>query len=249
MSALLEARGVEVRFGGVTALAGVDFEAHPAAITGLIGPNGAGKSTLFNVLSGLVRPLGGTVWFAGQDMTEWPAHKRARAGIARTFQRPQLLERLSVRDNLMAGWEAAQGWAVMRPGAEAKGWAKVDRTLERLGLGWLADRSADGLPTGQARLVELARALVTEPRLLLLDEPGAGLDPDETEDLGRRLRQAVNEDGLGVVLVEHDMSLVMQVCDRVTVLESGSRIADGTPEEVRRDPLVVTAYLGESDAA
>jgi len=247
--AALRAEAVSVSFGGVAALSDVGFSAAPAAITGLIGPNGAGKSTLFNVLCGLVAPDSGTVWMGEREITGWPAHRRARQGLARTFQRPELFGRLSVRDNLMAGWEASRGWGVMRRGAEAVGWARVDATLDRMGLTQLSGRSADGLPTGQARLVELARALVTEPRVLLVDEPGAGLDPEETALLGEHLRSLVADDGLAVVLVEHDMSLVMQICDRVTVLESGRRIADGTPEQVRRDPLVVTAYLGEEDAA
>jgi branched-chain amino acid transport system ATP-binding protein len=232
--ALLEVRGAMVRFGGVMAVGGVDIDANSGVITGLIGPNGAGKTTLFNVISGMQRPTSGTVTIDGRDVTHTPTHKRARMGLARTFQRLETFASLSVRDNVRVAAEVAHRSHALRV---------ADELLERVGVAHLADVPAGDLPTGNARLVEVARALAVEPRLLLLDEPASGLDEGETLALGVLLRSLVG-DGLGVLIVEHDMSLVMDVCDHVYVLDLGRIIAAGTPYEVQQHPAVLEAYLG-----
>ena len=243
---LLAAREITVRFGGLVALEQVDLEVAPGAITGLIGPNGAGKTTMFNVITGLRQPNTGHVRLDGDDISRWPPQRRARAGIARTFQRLELFVGLSVRDNLLAAWEASvPGGVFGRRGSEGR--ITVDEVLDRLGLVPLADRRAGDLPTGLGRMVELGRALCTQPRLLLLDEPSSGLDAAETSRFRDVLLEVVgpDSDGPAVLLVEHDVGLVMDVCDRITVLDFGRRIACGGPKEIRDDPAVVAAYLGD----
>ena len=236
--AALEARGVTVRFGGKTALSDSNVTARPGCITGLIGPNGAGKTTLFNVVCGLLRPDSGRVLLGGRDITRLPPHKRARLGLARTFQRLELFTSLTVRDNVRVGGDIHNRWN--RGGAHARTVADV---LELTGLTGLAGREVSEIPTGQARVVELARALMTQPDVLLLDEPAAGQSDEETEAFGRLLRRLAGE-GLAVVLVEHDMTLVMDVCEIIHVLDYGRMIAVGSPDDVRADPAVVEAYLG-----
>jgi branched-chain amino acid transport system ATP-binding protein len=236
----LSISGVTVRFGGNEALSDVDLEVPEGTITGLIGPNGAGKTTLFNVLCGLKRPLRGTVSLDDRDMTRLPPHRRARLGLARTFQRLETFTLLSVRDNVLAGAEFRERWA----DADEPPGVVADRLVGRLGLGDVAGERVDTLPTGRARIVELGRALAARPRMLLLDEPSSGLDERETEELGRVLRDLA-ADGPGILLVEHDMSLVMSVCSRISVLDFGVVIASGGPDEVRQDPVVRKAYLGE----
>ena len=233
---LLEVRGVMVRFGGVMAVGGVDLDAEVGQVTGLIGPNGAGKTTLFNVISGMQEPTAGNVLVSGVDITGEAPHKRAKRGLARTFQRLELFWSLSVRDNVRVAAELA---AV----PDVNG--TVDTLLDKVGVSDLADSVAGDLPTGSARLVEIARALATMPRLLLLDEPASGLDDSETERLGTLLRELAS-DGLGVLLVEHDMDLVMHVCDRIHVLDLGNIISVGTPAEIQHDEAVLRAYLGTS---
>ncbi len=244
----LQVSGVTVRFGGLTALDSVDLDAMPGAITGLIGPNGAGKTTLFNVITGLQAPTNGRLLLSGRPIDGWSPPRRARAGMARTFQRLELFIGLSVRDNLISAWEASvPGGVFGRRGREGR--ELVDDVLSRLNLRHLADRPAGELPTGLGRMVELGRALCTEPRLLLLDEPSSGLDHTETESFREVLLDLVaGADSPAVLLVEHDMKLVMEVCDTITVLEFGKRIACGTPEEIRNDSRVVAAYLGETAA-
>lgn len=236
MSVLLETKAVMVRFGGVMALGGVEISVPAGQVTGLIGPNGAGKTTLFNVVSGIQEPTSGTVIIDGVDVTHIAPHRRARLGLARTFQRLELFSSLSVRDNVRVAAELAR-LPDVRP------W--VDAIVERVGLGDIAERTAGDLPTGSARLVEIARALATKPRLLLLDEPASGLDEPETEHLGELLRSLASE-GLGILLVEHDVGLVMHVCDSIYVLDLGVIIAHGSPHEIKENPLVLSAYLGAS---
>ena len=247
---LLAATGITVTFGGIVALDAVDLVVNPGTITGLIGPNGAGKTTLFNAITGVIEPRAGRVTLGGTDITGWPPHRRGRAGVSRTFQRLELFSGLTVYDNLLGAWEAVTPRAVL--GARRReGRAVVDQLVEELGLGTLAPRLAGQLSTGQGRLVELARALATGPRVMLLDEPSSGLDPGETAQfrdvLLRVVGRATGEPA--ILLVEHDVALVMEICDNITVLDFGIRIAAGTPAEVRADERVIAAYLGESDAA
>jgi branched-chain amino acid transport system ATP-binding protein len=231
---LLEVEEVTVTFGGRRALDRVDLEVDPGLVTGLIGPNGAGKTTLFNVVCGLLAPDDGEVRIDGVDVTGLAPFKRARRGLGRTFQRLELFGLLDVHANVALAADVAG-----RPHP-----AQVaDDLLAMVGLSDLAEMRADRLPTGLARRVELARALATGPRVLLLDEPASGQDEGETAGFAQLLR-AVAADGVAVVLVEHDVSLVMDVCERIHVLDLGRVIARGTPTQVRADPAVIGAYLG-----
>jgi branched-chain amino acid transport system ATP-binding protein len=242
--ALLEAEGIEVRFGGVHALQGVDLDVEPGMVTGLIGPNGAGKTTLFNVVCGLQPPTEGKVAFDGADITRLRAVRRARLGIGRTFQRLEVFGSLTVLDNLRVAAEARDA----RPGKEGADSNRIAaELLDRLRLTSLAGARADALPTGMLRIVELGRALAASPRLLLLDEPSSGLSEAETDLLGDLLLDLARE-GLGVLLVEHDVELVMTVCRRIHVLDFGRIISVGTPDEVRADERVRAAYLGTGGA-
>ncbi|MFD1814560.1 ABC transporter ATP-binding protein [Rhodococcus gannanensis] len=237
MPSLLEVDDIAVVFGGNRALDGVTLTAEAGRVTGLIGPNGAGKSTLFDVVSGLRRPVTGKVVLGGRDVTRAGPARRARHGLARTFQRLELFGRLSVRDNLLVAAELGPD--------RRHAHRVVAEIVERLGLEAVADVSADSVSTGTARLVEVARALAVRPTLLLLDEPAAGQDAAETERFAALLR-SLADDGTAVLLVEHDMELVMNVCDTVHVLDLGRVISVGTPAEVRRDEAVLAAYLGQS---
>jgi branched-chain amino acid transport system ATP-binding protein len=238
--ALLQVAEAEVRFGGVHALRGVNLDVEPGMITGLIGPNGAGKTTCFNAICGLQGLNGGHISFDGKSMDGLKPHLRARLGIARTFQRLEVFGSLSVRENVLAAAEIRRRWS--RDKSDSR--AVADEVLALVGLTALADRSADTLPTGQARLLELARALATRPRLLLLDEPSSGLSDTEGDEMGDLLLRLTGE-GMAVLLVEHDMALVMEVCESLTVLDFGHVIANGTPAEIRSDALVRSAYLGD----
>ena len=236
--ALLEVRDVTVRFGGHVALDGVSLDVAAGSITGLIGPNGAGKTTLFNVVTGLQAPLRGTVSLDGVDLAGRPPFRRARLGLARTFQRLELFGALTVRENIEVAASLHRRW-----GSSTGVRRTVDELIVRLGLSDVADAPADSIPTGQGRLVELARALAVNPRVLLLDEPASGQSESETEQFAGVLRELVG-DGTGVLLVEHDMELVMGVCEHVYVLDYGDVLASGTPKDIRADPGVQAAYLG-----
>jgi len=249
---LLDARDVAVSFGGVAALAGVDLAVPARSIVGLVGPNGAGKTTLFGVLSGLLRPRTGRVELAGIDVTRFSPQRRARLGLARTFQRLELFDELTVRDHLVVARRIRErrDRTLLRdlvglgrrpsPGEDDA----VDALLELLELGEFATQPVPLVPLGTGRIVELGRALATEPRVVLLDEPTSGLDVHETERVAAALRAARAERGVAFVLVEHDVELVLQLCDDVTVLDFGRVIAHGAPAEIRASPEVQAAYLG-----
>ncbi len=244
---LLQAHDVTVRFGGVTAVQNASLDVIAGQITGLIGPNGAGKTTFFNVLTGLQKPTDGSVYFDGEDITGKPTHERARRGIARTFQRLEAFGSLSVWENVLVAAEIHRQHAQRIKRGTGSPSQVAERLIERVGLQRYADRQADTIPTGIARLLELARALACDPRLLLLDEPSSGLSTTETEDFGDLLEELADE-GRAVLIVEHDMELIMRVCDHLHVLDFGQVIASGSPAEVRASDRVQAAYLGQSYA-
>lgn len=237
--ALLQVEKVSVSFGGVRALDGVSLEADPGYITGLIGPNGAGKTTLFNVICGLQQTEDGTVTFDGKDVGSLKPYERARLGLGRTFQRLEVFDSLTVFDNVLVAAEIRKGRS--RDGTSPRD--DSQRIVDRVGLASVAQARVDSLPTGTARLVELARALATRPSLILLDEPSSGLSEKESDDLASLL-VALAEEGLAILLVEHAMELVMGVSRRIFVLDFGRVLAVGTPSEVQKDPAVQAAYLG-----
>jgi len=241
---LLVTEAVTVEFGGNRALSDVDLDARAGEITGLIGPNGAGKTTLFNVITGLQSPTAGRIRFDGRDVSRLDTHKRARLGIARTFQRLELFTDLTVRDNLRVAGEIRNTWGGFGRGKRIDVARETEHVLDLIGLTDRADADVSTIPTGTARVVELGRALMIQPRLLLLDEPASGQSDEETKGFEALLRRLAREDGLTVLLVEHDMALVMDVCDRIHVLDFGEIISVGTPEEVRGDARVREAYLG-----
>jgi branched-chain amino acid transport system ATP-binding protein len=235
----LAVHGVTMRFGGHTALDDVELTAEPGRITGLIGPNGAGKTTLFNVVTGLLTPTAGRVRIGDRDVTTMAPFRRARMGLARTFQRLELWGQLTVRENVTVAADIHRAWSRERDDRTEE----IDCIIDRIGLTERADERSDALPTGQARLVEIGRALATRPKVLLLDEPASGLDDQETVQLGSLLRE-LRDEGITVVLVEHDMAIVMAVCDEIHVLDFGRIIAVGSPDEIRSNEAVLAAYLG-----
>ncbi|GAC1611598.1 MAG: ABC transporter ATP-binding protein [Mycobacteriales bacterium] len=238
--ALLEVKDVHVRFGGVVAVNGATFDVAESSVIGLMGPNGAGKTTLFNVITGLQTATSGSVRFDGRDMSTMHPRQRALAGIGRTFQRLEVFGSLTVGDNIRV---AAEMRRLDKP-TQIR-----DRLLERVGLQAFANVTADSVPTGIARLTELARALACEPRLLLLDEPSSGLSEGETEDFAVLVRSLAEDDGRSVLIVEHDVELVLGLCSTIHVLDFGAIIASGPPEVIRADRRVQDAYLGADDEA
>jgi len=226
-------------FQGVQALHGVSLELGRGEVVGLIGPNGAGKSTLVNVLSGFDRPSAGRVLLEGRDVTRWPAHRRGRHGLARTFQHSHAFRSLSVRENVEV---AALGVG----GAPREAARRAGELLELLDLAAYADAPAAGLAHGDERRLGVARALASDPRFILLDEPAAGLPEAEVPRFAAAVRSVRDEHGAGVLLIDHNMALIMDVCDRIHVLDQGETLAEGTPDEIRGNLDVASAYLGES---
>jgi branched-chain amino acid transport system ATP-binding protein len=253
MSGHLQACGLTTRFAGVVALHDLDLEVRPGEIVGLIGPNGAGKTTCFNSLTGFVAPNEGTVVLNGEDVTALPPAERARRGMVRTFQQVVLFKHLSVRENLLLGRHIHYGanplQGVLRTprarAAERAAEEQVEAIAERCGLTALLGAPAGDLPYGTQRMVEVARAVAAEPSVLLLDEPGAGMDPAESDYFGDLLLQ-IHDGAHSVVLIEHDVPMVLRVCDRIYVLQFGKLIAQGTPDEIRADDAVREAYFGSA---
>lgn len=249
---LLSVRGLTVRFGGIVALDGVSFDIGAGQVCGLIGPNGAGKTTLFNCLSRLYTQEAGDILFQGCPISGMPAHRIAALGIGRTFQNLAMFRTLSVRQNIMigahsrssAGFVASVFRTLGVTAEERRLRERADRLIDYLDLGFCAGRPVGDLPFGIQKRVEMARALAAEPRLLLLDEPAAGLNHEELTELRRLILDIQNHMGITVLLVEHHMGLVMGVSDHVVALNFGRRIAEGTPEHIQRHPEVIAAYLG-----
>jgi branched-chain amino acid transport system ATP-binding protein len=239
--ALLETIDVNVRFGGHHAVRDVNLEVEAGQVTGLIGPNGAGKTTTFNAITGLQETAGGKVMLDGEDISSLKPHQRARRGIARTFQRLEVFGSLSARENILVAAEIRNSWASDKADARHT----VEDIIDLVGVRAVAEERVDAMPTGFARLVELGRALATRPKVLLLDEPASGLDDTESDAFADLLIELAR-DGMAILLVEHDVQLVMKVCDNIHVLDFGAILAVGTPDEIQKDERVLEAYLGAS---
>ncbi|HOB61898.1 MAG TPA: high-affinity branched-chain amino acid ABC transporter ATP-binding protein LivG [Candidatus Competibacteraceae bacterium] len=252
-SALLEVRQLSMRFGGLLAVDGVSFDMRPGQIFAIIGPNGAGKTTVFNCIGGFYRPTSGTVLLDGQPIHGLPSHRIARQGLVRTFQNLRLFRTMTVVENLLISQHTQLETRLLSGLFKTPKYRRTETEaleravfwLEKVGLLHLANREAGNLAYGQQRRLEIARCMITHPKLLLLDEPAAGLNPQETRDLDRLINALRSEHQVAVLLIEHDMSLVMGISDDILVMEYGRPIATGTPAEIQRNPRVIKAYLGE----
>lgn len=255
MTTLLEVQALSRDFGGVRAVNKVDFSVNEGEILALIGPNGAGKSTVLNMVSGVIPPSEGEIRFSKQPLTKVPGYSYAGLGITRTFQNLQTFDDMTVLENVMVGMHTKTSASLFSCGMNLGRARKEERLmeeraqewLEQVGLSKLSTSLAGSLPYGKLRLMEIARAMVAEPRLLLLDEPAAGLNHTETADMSSMF-QKIREDGTAILLVEHDMDMIMSIADRIVVLDQGEKIAEGTPREIQENPRVIAAYLGTEEA-
>ena len=249
---MLRIEGMTKVFGAVKALDGVSFSVAKGEIVGVIGPNGAGKTTLFNIVTGVYQPTSGDVYFSGEKITGLPPEKLARRGMARTFQGIELFGQMSVLENVMVGLHTKSRSGFIASAFKFPGHVREERRIRERASHWLeftgiadvAHMQASHIPFGKGRLLEIARAMALEPHIILMDEPAAGLNTRETSDLATLIGK-VNASGVTIVLVEHDMELVMEICNRIIVLHLGEKLAEGTPREIQEDKKVITAYLGE----
>lgn len=249
---MLEIRGITQRFGGVTALEDVSFSVRPNEITGVIGPNGAGKTTLFNIISGIYRQTAGAIVLDGKEVSGLPPEKLALRGLVRTFQNIELFSQMTVLENVMVGLHIKSRSGIISCMLKTPGNLGEERRIRERALNWLeftgiadlADLKAGNLAFGKGRMLEIARAMALEPRIILMDEPAAGLNNRETSELASLIRK-IRGSGVTVVLVEHDMELVMDVCESILVLNLGRTLAEGTPREIQENKAVISAYLGE----
>ena len=256
MAAMLKVEELTHHFDGLCAVADFSLHVDEGELVGLIGPNGAGKTTIFNLITGVFRIAQGRIFFQGEDITRWPSYRITAAGIARTFQNIRLFKELTVLDNVRLGGFARHGYSIWQALSYSSGFRQEENArvrqayelLERFNLGRYAETVARNLPYGEQRRVEIARALISGPRLLLLDEPAAGMNEAESEELIRLIKGVQRDFGLTVILIEHQMRVVMNLCQRVKVLDFGVTIAEGPPWEIQHDPAVLEAYLGRDGA-
>lgn len=251
---MLEVRGIRQIFGGVTALDDVSFTINQGEITGVIGPNGAGKTTLFNIITGIYSRTAGSITLSGSDISGLPAERLAVLGMVRTFQNIELFNQMSVLENVMVGLHTKSSSGMLACSCKMPWAVREERNIRKEAMKWLefagiadlADEIAGNLPFGKGRLLEIARAMASGPKILLMDEPAAGLNNQETLELAKLVR-IIRDLGVTVVLVEHDMELVMDICDRIVVLNLGRKLAEGTPRDIQENSEVVAAYLGEDE--